>query len=266
MNVVFISPQFPPHFFHFVAALRERGVNVLGLGDTPYDALRQELRDSLSEYFFTPNLHDVDALARAVGYFTWRHGRIHRIDSLNETWLEVESHLREAFHVPGLQPSDIARLRSKFGMHEVFKQAGLPHPDAILVRDARTMVALVKDERIQLTPVEPGLNDGQSVQLRTPLDEGALVALDLPIELGDGSHIQPLRRQRPPGSQQARGGQGEQQGQGGSGEAGQSAAPDRQLGRQQAQRAEQDAAEGPGDKAQDGKAQDGKGQEKPQAK
>ncbi|ATB40187.1 carboxylate--amine ligase [Cystobacter fuscus] len=141
MNVVFISPQFPPHFFHFVAALRERGVNVLGLGDCPYDALRRELRESLSEYFFTPNLHDTEALVRAVGYFTWRHGRIHRIDSLNETWLEVEAHLREAFHVPGLLPADIARLRSKLGMHDLFKQAGLPHPDATAVRDA----AQVKD-------------------------------------------------------------------------------------------------------------------------
>ncbi|WP_434379872.1 ATP-grasp domain-containing protein [Melittangium boletus] len=141
MNVVFISPQFPPQFFHFVSALRERGVNVLGIGDAPYDALRRELRDSMSEYFFTPNLNDVDALQRAVGYFTWRHGRIHRIDSLNETWLEVESHLREAFNVPGLQPADIARLRSKHGMHDVFKRAGLPHPDAILVRDAAQVKA-----------------------------------------------------------------------------------------------------------------------------
>ncbi|MET0402137.1 MAG: ATP-grasp domain-containing protein [Cystobacter sp.] len=141
MNVVFISPHFPPHFFHFVAALRERGINVLGLGDCPYDALRRELRESLSEYFFTPNLHDNEALVRAVGYFTWRHGRIHRIDSLNETWLEVEANLRQAFHVPGLLPDDIARLRSKLGMHDVFKKAGLPHPDAIAVRDP----AQVKD-------------------------------------------------------------------------------------------------------------------------
>ena len=142
MNVVFLSPQFPPHFFHFVSALRERGVNVLGIGDTPYDALRPELRDSLSEYFFTPTLQDTHALLRAVGYFTWRHGRIHRIDSLNETWLEVEARLREDFHVPGLLPSDIDRLRSKLGMHDLFKQAGIPHPDAVAARDAASVKAL----------------------------------------------------------------------------------------------------------------------------
>ena len=136
MNVVFISPHFPQQFFHFVTALRERGVNVLGIGDTPYDSLRHELRESLSEYFFTPNLNDYDALLRAVGYLTWRHGRIDRIDSLNETWLEVESRLREDFHVPGLLPADIARLRTKLGMHDVFKKAGVAHPDGISVKDA----------------------------------------------------------------------------------------------------------------------------------
>src|SRR5687768_15395581 len=102
MNFVFISPHFPPQFFHFVAALRERGVNVLGIGDAPYESLRSELRDSLREYFFVHDLGDYPHMLRALGYFTWRHGRIARIDSLNETWLEVEARLREDFHVPGL--------------------------------------------------------------------------------------------------------------------------------------------------------------------
>jgi hypothetical protein len=136
MNVVFISPHFPPHFMHFVAALRERGVTVLGIGDTPHDSLRHELRSALSEYYFTPRLDDTDAMVRAVGYFTWRHGRIDRIDSLNETWLEIEARLREDFNVPGLRPADLRQLRSKLGMHDLFKQAGIPHPDAIAARDA----------------------------------------------------------------------------------------------------------------------------------
>ncbi|MFY1827283.1 ATP-grasp domain-containing protein [Myxococcus fulvus] len=136
MNFVFISPHFPSHFFHFVTALRERGVTVLGIGDAPYESLRQELRDSLREYYFVPSLHDEDALTRAAGYLTWRHGRLERIDSLNESWLEVEARLREDFHVPGLHPADIHRMRSKSGMAQVFQQAGVPHPDLIRVRDA----------------------------------------------------------------------------------------------------------------------------------
>jgi hypothetical protein len=141
MNFVFISPQFPPHFVHFTAALRERGIRVLGIGDAAHDTLRHELRSALTEYYFTPRLDDREAMLRAGAYFTWRYGRIDRIDSLNETWLEAEAHLREDFHVPGLMPADVCRLRSKLGMHDLFKSAGIPHPDAIAARDAATVKA-----------------------------------------------------------------------------------------------------------------------------
>ncbi|XXF76190.1 carboxylate--amine ligase [Myxococcaceae bacterium GXIMD 01537] len=144
MNVVFISPHFPPHFLHFATALRERGVTVLGLGDAPYDSLPPALRGALTEYYFVPHLGDYGALLRATGYFTWRHGRVDRIDSLNETWLELEARLREDFHVPGLQPEEVIRLRSKLGQHDLFKGAGVPHPDAIAARDAAGVKAFAR--------------------------------------------------------------------------------------------------------------------------
>ncbi|MBF5043409.1 carboxylate--amine ligase [Aggregicoccus sp. 17bor-14] len=135
MNVVFLSPHFPPQYPHFVSALRERGVRVLGVGDAPQDSLPGELRGALAEYYYVPSLGDADALLRAVGYFTWRHGRIARIESLNESWLAVEAELREAFHVPGLLPADLERLRTKAGMARVFEEAGVPHPPTLRVRD-----------------------------------------------------------------------------------------------------------------------------------
>src|SRR5512140_603022 len=144
MNFVFISPHFPPQYFHFATALRERGVNVLAIGDAPYDTLRHELRDSIREYFFTSSLHDYDALLRATGYLTWRHGRIDRIESLNESWLEMEARLREDFNVSGLMPADTQRLRTKSGMAAVFREAGVPHPELELVQDAAQVKALAR--------------------------------------------------------------------------------------------------------------------------
>ncbi|KAI9034556.1 ATP-grasp domain-containing protein [Hyaloraphidium curvatum] len=135
-NVVFISPHFPPHFVNFCRALREKGVNVLGIGDTPFEGLEEELRDNLTDYSFVPSMFDYESMMKACGYFVWKYGRIDRIDSLNETWLEVEARLRSDFRVPGLQPDDIDRGRSKFGMHKIFKDAGIPHPDCILVSSA----------------------------------------------------------------------------------------------------------------------------------
>jgi hypothetical protein len=180
VNVVFISPQFPPQFFHFVSALRERGVNVLGIGDAPYDSLRHELREALAEYFFTPNLNDVGALVRAVGYFTWRHGRIDRIDSLNETWLELEAQLREDFHVPGLQPADIAQLRSKLGMHDVFKKAGVAHPDAIPARDAAGVKAFARKVGYPLV-LKPDVGVGAARTFKVSTDAEVDEAFSTPL-------------------------------------------------------------------------------------
>ncbi|AKI99890.1 ATP-grasp domain-containing protein [Archangium gephyra] len=180
MNVVFISPHFPQQFFHFVSALRERGVKVLGIGDTPYDSLRHELRESLSEYFFTPNLNDYDALLRATGYLTWRHGRIDRIDSLNETWLEVESRLREDFHVPGLLPADIARLRTKMGMHDVFKQAGVAHPSCIPVQDAAGVKAFAQSVGYPLV-LKPDVGVGAARTFKVSSDSEVDAALKEPL-------------------------------------------------------------------------------------
>ena len=47
MNFVFISPHFPKHYWNFCDRLHKNGVNVLGIGDCPYDALDKRLKDSL---------------------------------------------------------------------------------------------------------------------------------------------------------------------------------------------------------------------------
>jgi hypothetical protein len=180
MNVVFISPHFPTHFVHFVSALRERGVNVLGIGDAPYDNLSHELRSALTEYFFTPSLNDQDALLRATGYFTWRHGRIDRIDSLNETWLAVEAQLRQDFHVPGLQPADIDNLRSKLGQHDLFKRAGIPHPSGIPVKDAAGVKAFAASVGYPLV-IKPSVGVGAAHTFKVSTDAEVDAALAQPL-------------------------------------------------------------------------------------
>ena len=50
-NVVFISPHFPTNYWQFCRELRNNGMNVLGIGDAPYDELMPELKDSLTEYY-----------------------------------------------------------------------------------------------------------------------------------------------------------------------------------------------------------------------
>src|SRR5919201_349486 len=101
MNVVFISPHFPPNYYLFCVQLRAFGSTVLGLADEPYDNLRPELREALTEYYRVDNLENADQCLRALGYFTHRHGKIDRVASHNEHWLELEAYLRENFNIFG---------------------------------------------------------------------------------------------------------------------------------------------------------------------
>ncbi len=180
MNFVFISPQFPPHFYLFVQALREQGFRVLGLGDAPYDSLRPELRESLTEYFYTPNLTDTDAMVRAVGYFTWKHGLIHRIESLNESWLAVEATLREHFNIPGLRPPDIARLRSKYGMAVVFRAADIPHPLCEKAVDAPQVKAFARRAGYPIV-IKPDVGAGAARTFKLSSDEEVDAAIIQPL-------------------------------------------------------------------------------------
>ena len=49
MNFIFISPHFPHTYWQFCDRLRRNGVNVLGIGDAPYDSLEGPLKAALTE-------------------------------------------------------------------------------------------------------------------------------------------------------------------------------------------------------------------------
>ena len=125
MNFVFISPHFPPNWYLFCVRLREAGANVLGIGDAPYHELRPELQQALSEYYRVDDMHSYDQLVRALGYLTHRHGKLDRLDSLNEYWLETEARLRTDFNIPGIKNADIARMKRKSLMKRLFERSGL---------------------------------------------------------------------------------------------------------------------------------------------
>src|SRR5262245_36002402 len=125
MNFVFLSPHFPLNFRHFCSRLAEAGATVLGIADEPYEAMSPELRDSLTEYYRVRNMHNYDELLRAMGYFTHKYGKLNRIDSHNEYWLDLEARLRSDFNIPGLKVEHINRIRRKSEMKRIFQAAGL---------------------------------------------------------------------------------------------------------------------------------------------
>ena len=98
-NFIFISPNFPMTYWKFCRELKNNGMRVLGIGDSPYDDLLQELRDSLDEYYKVSSLENYDEVFKAVAFFTYKYGKIDWLESNNEYWLMRDAALRTEFNI-----------------------------------------------------------------------------------------------------------------------------------------------------------------------
>ena len=135
-NVVFISPNFPTNYWQFCRELRNNGMNVLGIGDQPYDELKPELKASLNEYYKVSSLENYDEVYRAVAFFIFKYGPIDWLESNNEYWLEKDAALRTAFHITsGFQVEDMPRIRYKSKMKKYYQKVGIPTARYHLVSD-----------------------------------------------------------------------------------------------------------------------------------
>ena len=127
MNFIFISPQFPRTYWNFCDRLKKNGVNVLGIGDTPYDALPPETRGALNEYYRVNDMENYDEVFRAVAFFSFKYGKIDWIESNNEHWLEQDARLRTDFNVTtGVGLSEINAFKSKSAMKAFYARGGVP--------------------------------------------------------------------------------------------------------------------------------------------
>lgn len=136
MNFIFISPHFPANYWNFCAQLKENGVNVLGIGDAPYDSLVSGLKHALTEYYRVDDMENYDQMLRAVAYFTFKYGKIDWLESNNEYWLEQDARLREEFNIKnGIRPQEIAKIKSKYEMKKGYREAGILAPACIHADD-----------------------------------------------------------------------------------------------------------------------------------
>lgn len=135
-NFIFISPNFPTNYWKFCRELKNNGLNVLGIGEQPYDELSQELKDSLNEYYKVNSLENYDEVYRAVAFFTFKYGRIDWLESNNEYWLEKDAQLRTDFNITsGFQTKDISFIKFKSKMKEFYKKAKITVARYHLVKD-----------------------------------------------------------------------------------------------------------------------------------
>ncbi len=145
MNFIYISPNFPENHWYFCRRLRDNGVNVLGIGDCPYDQLSGNLKGALTEYYKVGLLEHYDEVYRAVAYFIHKYGRIDYLESNNEYWLEKDAALRQDFHITsGFQPADMAQVKQKSRMKEGYAAAGIPAALYHLVDDRTGCLAFIQ--------------------------------------------------------------------------------------------------------------------------
>lgn len=161
MNFVYLSPHFPPNYRLFCVHLHQVGVNVLGLADEPYDLLHPELKEALTEYYKVGNLHNYDELVRALGYFTHRYGKLDRIDSHNEYWLETEAALRTDFNLFGPKADEIPWAKRKSLMKQMFARAGVPAARGKVAHNLAEARRLAGDLGYPLV-AKPGIGVGAS--------------------------------------------------------------------------------------------------------
>jgi len=145
-NFVFISPNFPDNYWNFCRRLKENGLNVLGIGDCPYDDLTWELKESLNEYYKVSSLENYDEVYRAVAFYIHKYGRIDWLESNNEYWLERDANLRKDFNIrSGFQPEDMPCVKFKSKMKERYRLAGIPVARFHMVDDIESCKAFIQE-------------------------------------------------------------------------------------------------------------------------
>ena len=146
MNFVFVSPHFPHTYWQFCDRRKKNGLNVLGIGDAPYDSLEEPLKAALTEYYRVDSLEDYDRVYRAVAFFAFKYGKIDWIESMNEYWLEQDARLRTDFNITtGIREDRISFIKEKSLMKKLYLEAGIPTARQHVVTDREAGKVFIRE-------------------------------------------------------------------------------------------------------------------------
>jgi len=127
MNVLFLSPGYPPEMPKFVRGLAESGARVIGLGYQSERMLPPDAREHLAAYVEGPGFADEGRLvAEAVKIA--EHVRIDRVIALWEPLMIAAARIREAIGAPGMSVAETVPFRDKEIMKQVLDAAGIRTP------------------------------------------------------------------------------------------------------------------------------------------
>jgi hypothetical protein len=127
MNVLFLSPGYPPEMPKFTRGLAQAGARVIGIGDQTEAALPEEARRNLAMYVKTGGFADEDAILAQVHELAGRV-RIERVECLWEPLMVLAARLREMLGLPGMTVAETIPFRDKETMKQVLDAAGVRVP------------------------------------------------------------------------------------------------------------------------------------------
>ena len=125
VRVVFVEPSFPRNQREFVRALASVGAEVIGIGESPQEALDDELRGWMRHYHQVPNVTDVGAMTSAVRWIQDR-AWVDRLESTIEAHILSVAQVREACTIPGTSVRTAYLCRDKPSMKDALRAAGVP--------------------------------------------------------------------------------------------------------------------------------------------
>ena len=135
MRVVFLSPAFPEEMMKFTRGLAEVGATVLGVGDTPREALPAGVKPYLADYLAVPRMLDEQDVMNRVS--EWLRGR--SIQGVLTNWepcVLLAARLRERWGLPGMSVDTLMGFRDKELMKQRLRAAGLRVPRSRRVHTA----------------------------------------------------------------------------------------------------------------------------------
>ncbi len=145
-NFIFISPHFPTHYWKFCLALKNKGWNVLGIGDAHYQDIPEECKYSLNEYYCCPNMNIYENIKVAFKYFENKYGLAEFLESNNEFYLINDAKLRTAFKIKsGANNNEVKRYRYKSEQKKYFKKARCPYAPYVLSNDLDEIIDFSKE-------------------------------------------------------------------------------------------------------------------------
>jgi hypothetical protein len=162
MDYLYISPEFPPNYVHFIEHLHSLSISVWGMGEAGFYDMPENLRSALTWYVRT-DLNNADAVQQALDELLMQKntsgsaGNFDLVESHNEQWLSLEGMINEKYGIDGIKKQDLPRLKKKSKMKQLFKELGLP---------------VARGERITDTKRALGLADTLGYPLILKPDEG----------------------------------------------------------------------------------------------